>query len=206
MTRRQRQRTERTRLALLAAARSLFEQQGYASTTVADITKAAGRAHGTLYLYFDDKRDLFTALLAGMGESITSHARDLWADEPTIDAIWLGVREFFHVTEENRYLWRLLEEMASVDEAAAKLRADLRTGFVERIQRGIELVADCSADGLDPTLLAELLTAMVFNFARTDQQPTSVDVLAMHVAVVWARGIGLPERDIDALRTRVVAA
>lgn len=206
MTQRQRQRTERTRLALLSAARMLFEQQGYAGTTVAEITKSADRAHGTFYLYFDNKHDLFTALLAGMSDTITSHARELWVDEPTIDAIWHGVRNFFLVAEENRDLWRLVEEMAAVDEAAAALRANLRATFAARIQRGIELEAGPGADRLDPAVLAELLTAMAFRFARTEYLPASADLLALHVTVVWSRGIGLSEREIKALCERVLAA
>lgn len=204
MSKRQRQRTERTRLALLAAARTLFAERGYAATTVAEITRAADRAHGTFYLYFDNKHDLFTALLAGMVETITGHAREVWADEPTLDAIWLGVRDFLHVCEEHRDLWDLLEQMAAVDEAAAGLRAGLRSTFAERIQRGIELTPTRDADELDPAIVAELLTAMVFRFARTGALPSTPDILALHVAAVWARAIGLPQRDVTALHERVL--
>lgn len=204
MTRRQRQRTERTRLAFLSAARSLFQEQGYAATTVGDIAKAAGRAHGTFYLYFDNKHDVFTALLAGMGETITQHARELWLDVPTLEAIWLGVRDFFVVAIDNRDLWRLLEEMAAVDEAAVTLRAHLRAMFAERIRRGIELEAGVEARGLDPVVLAELLTSMVFRFARTGYLPDTPDRTALHVTVVWARGLGLPENEVERLCERVL--
>lgn len=205
VARRQRQRTERTRLALLSAARTLFKQQGYAGTTVAEITRAAGRAHGTFYLYFDSKHDLFTALLAGMGETIVSHARDLWTEESTIDAIWLGVRDFFFGADQNRDLWRLLEEMAAVDEAAAQLRTRLRGSFASRIRRGLELGTGSGRVDLEPAVLADLLTAMAFRFARTGHLPASPDVLALHVTVIWARGIGLPESELDALCERVAA-
>lgn len=204
VTRRQRQRTERTRLALLSAARTLFDQQGYTRTTIAQITHAAGRAHGTFYLYFDNKHDLFTALLAGMGETITRHARDLWKDESTIEAIWLGLRDFFRVVEENRDLWRLLEEMAAVDKSAIVLRTRLRQLFAHRIQRGIELASGPKIRGLDPAILAELLTAIVFRFARTGQLPASAEITALHITVVWARSIGLAESAIRRLRERVL--
>lgn len=206
MTRRQRQRTERTRLAFLSAARTLFEQRGYVATTVREITKAAGRAHGTFYLYFDSKHDVFTALLAGMGETITHHARELWSDVPTLEAIWLGVRDFFDVAADNRDLWQLLQEMAAVDEATLALRSRLRTMFATRIQRGIEIEAHAEGRELDPAILAELLTAMVFNFACNGYLPDSPDVTALHVTVVWARGIGLPEADIERLTARVLAS
>lgn len=205
MARRQRERTERTRRALLSAARSLFAEQGYGKTTVADITRAAGRAHGTFYLYFDNKRDVFSALLATMGETITDHARDLWRGQSPVEAIWLGVRDFFEQVNASRDLWQLMEEMAAVDDGAARLRADLRQSFASRIARGIELSGDGSPQQLDPLITAELLTAIVFRFARRDYLPGDVDTVAFHVTMLWARGLEFPESTLHQLRERVGA-
>lgn len=55
-------RREAYRLAILEAARSLFEAQGFRAITMADIAKAAGVAKGTLYNYFDSKEEVFAAL------------------------------------------------------------------------------------------------------------------------------------------------
>ncbi len=205
MAKRQRQRTERTRLALLSAARELFRERGYEGVTVAEIADRAERAHGTFYLYFDNKLDVFSALLAEMGDEITQRARETWTGDSVVDAVWQGVRNFFITSQENADLWHLLETMAAVDSSAAQLRYQLRESFTARIQRGIELSRTPATQHLDPTVLAHVLTAMVFRFARLGQLPAEAGALALHVTVLWARGLGYPEDELADLEQRVLS-
>src|SRR5687768_15721238 len=74
---------------LVAAAKRCFSSKGYHATTVDDITRAAGVAKGTFYLYFDEKREIyyevirsFMQLIKDIGASITATSadpRDLFA-------------------------------------------------------------------------------------------------------------------------------
>lgn len=48
---------------LTAAALALFVERGYASTRLDDIAARAGVSKGTLYLYFDNKEELFKAVI-----------------------------------------------------------------------------------------------------------------------------------------------
>ena len=48
--------------AILKAARTLFSQQGYKTTSISEITDMAGIATGTFYLYFESKPQLFMDL------------------------------------------------------------------------------------------------------------------------------------------------
>lgn len=54
-----------TRELILQTAVALFARQGYASTTISQITEACGVAKGTFFNYFDSKE----AILLGVGES-----------------------------------------------------------------------------------------------------------------------------------------
>lgn len=56
------ERTAQTRAALLAAARRVFAQRGYAGASVTDIAEEAGYSHGAVYSNFAGKQDLFLAL------------------------------------------------------------------------------------------------------------------------------------------------
>ncbi len=59
---RDRKAPEERRQELVEAASTVFMQKGYAATTVSDITQAAGTAHGTFYVYFEDKESVFDAV------------------------------------------------------------------------------------------------------------------------------------------------
>ena len=48
---------------LLAAAIDLFVERGFASTRLEDVARRAGVSKGTLYLYFDNKEELFKAVV-----------------------------------------------------------------------------------------------------------------------------------------------
>jgi AcrR family transcriptional regulator len=48
---------------LLAAAIDLFVERGFASTRLEDVARRAGVSKGTLYLYFENKEELFKAVV-----------------------------------------------------------------------------------------------------------------------------------------------
>ncbi len=78
---------------ILAAALEVFSRQGYAGTTLDDITAAANLSKGAIYWYFDSKADLFATLL-GERASIFSQlledaAQDAASPLAAIEAMWL---------------------------------------------------------------------------------------------------------------------
>jgi AcrR family transcriptional regulator len=79
------ERSERTRSRLIAAARQLFPERGYADVPVEEIVRRAGVTRGALYHQFPDgKRDLFAAVfdevetevMAGIGETLAGAGLD----------------------------------------------------------------------------------------------------------------------------------
>src|SRR5688572_4749884 len=90
-------RSEATRQRLVAAARPMFAERGYAGVGTEEIVQAAGVTRGALYHHFRDKVDLFAAVAdaaqAEVAHQITSGAEsDGQVDAMT--ALYAGVRRF----------------------------------------------------------------------------------------------------------------
>jgi AcrR family transcriptional regulator len=62
---------------LLEAGMVVFERRGYHAARVDDVVKVAKTSHGTFYLYFSNKEDLFRALLADVARELTGLAESL---------------------------------------------------------------------------------------------------------------------------------
>ena len=69
----------RTRQKVLDAARSLFAERGYEPATIRDIAKGAGMSTGAVFANFQDKAELFEAVLT---EDMTRLAEVVEAGAP----------------------------------------------------------------------------------------------------------------------------
>lgn len=78
MARRTKQDANRTRDALLDAAERVFHLQGVAGTSMKDIAEAAGMTRGAIYWHFNDKADLFNAMMDRVSlplQEVLAHAQ-----------------------------------------------------------------------------------------------------------------------------------
>ena len=78
---------------LLAAALDLFVERGYAATRLDDVAARGGVSKGTLYLYFDNKEELFKAVVRENLVSVLDEAEDYIAQFKGTSSELL--REFF---------------------------------------------------------------------------------------------------------------
>jgi AcrR family transcriptional regulator len=78
---------------LLAAALDLFVERGYAATRLDDVAARGGVSKGTLYLYFDNKEELFKAVVRENLVSVLNEAEDYIAQFKGTSSELL--REFF---------------------------------------------------------------------------------------------------------------
>ncbi|MDY0309230.1 MAG: TetR family transcriptional regulator [Castellaniella sp.] len=84
---------EQTRQRLLDATRALFAAQGFAATSVEQIALDAGYTRGAFYSNFQDKADIFLALLRREHERIMSELQALLEDPPAADQTNLPPRD-----------------------------------------------------------------------------------------------------------------
>ncbi|MBI5256730.1 MAG: TetR family transcriptional regulator [Burkholderiales bacterium] len=86
MARRTKDEALATRHRILDAAELLFQQHGVSRTTLQDIAQAADVTRGAIYWHFEDKADLFNAMMERatlpMEETLAAHAGEADAQDP----------------------------------------------------------------------------------------------------------------------------
>jgi AcrR family transcriptional regulator len=76
MTTTRAQQKQENRAKLVAAARKVFAEKGFAAASARDIVRETDLASGTFYNYFDDKEDAFRAVLDDWAEQARGAARE----------------------------------------------------------------------------------------------------------------------------------
>lgn len=170
--RRQQDRRAETRRALVAAARTLFAQKGYAGTSTPDIVAAAGVTRGALYHHFADKQALFAAVVEEEHAllALTIHqAAEGGEDEPgPIKALIRGGEGFIAAMQDPGRRRILISDAPAVLGRERVDEIDARHGLRTLIE-GVEAAREAGALRDLPTLpLAHLLNAM---FDRAAEAP-----------------------------------
>lgn len=144
----QRERSDATRGALIAAARRLFGVQGYHSTPAEQVVRLAEVTSGALYHHFDGKRSLFRAAFDAVQRSLAERVRKaaLGGADPW-ERLELGVREYLRccLEPEVRQIvlvdgpsalgwdeWRAADAEHHLQPLAAALASAMRAGLIER--------------------------------------------------------------------------
>jgi AcrR family transcriptional regulator len=95
--------SDATRKALIAAARNLFAERGYADVGTEEIVRAAGVTRGALYHHFEGKRELLEAVYVEIEGEVTQKIAEgalAGAAEDPVGAMQAGAAAFLeHCTE-----------------------------------------------------------------------------------------------------------
>jgi AcrR family transcriptional regulator len=195
-------RTERGRKTLrklLDAAVREFAENGFHDASISAITRRAGVALGTFYIYYESKDAIFRALVTDMSERVGLAARD--ALVPGMDALEIeraALGAFLGFAAENKGLYRIIDEAEFVDPESYR-------AHYERIGRRIEerLFAGAEAGtlrtGLGSTEAWAVMGMNVFLGLRyaiwaREGDPDLSDVAAAANRLL-ARGIAKPDVD-----------
>lgn len=190
-------RGERTRAKLVAAARKVFERDGYLNVRLSDISAEAGTAAGSFYTYFSGKEEIFAAVLDSVQEEMLHPHVAETTDSDPIATIEASTRAYLASYRRNAKLMRLLEQVATIDDDFREVRRLRGQAFSKRNARGIrDLQARGLADpGLDPLLMANALSSMVARMAYntyvlgdgwTDEE------LVSNLTRAWCNALGIP--------------
>lgn len=193
-------RAEASRRRLIAAARELFYERGYARTTASDVAAAAGCSLASFYSYFADLNDVLRALVIDFLEessrrdigrwSVTEGRRGLRAMISAFVAHYFEHREFMLVWETARLTDPAIGELARRYTAVYKRRSAI--AFETGIEAGL-IRADHRAEDM-----ADALTAMIERYCfhhivlLRDELATVIESATL-LTDLWADSIDLVE-------------
>jgi AcrR family transcriptional regulator len=155
-------RAERTRAALLTAAREVFEERGFLETKISEICERAGVAYGSFYTHFADKDAVFAELLAVM------RAEPLNGDGP-MARISRANRAYLRAYQANARLMAVFEQVATFSPAMRETYLRAWGVFYDRQERAIRewQRAGLVPDDVDPRIAAVALATMIGRTAYT---------------------------------------
>lgn len=202
-----------TREALIAAALEVFGTTGFTDATISEISRRAGRAHGSFYTYFDSKEAIFREVIRTINQD--EHERRLADPAPsqtaTVTPEQRIARTNDRFVETYRRHARTLasyEELAARDDETRLLRRSTRLGYIERTIASIERwQADGTVDAsIDAEAVAHCLGSMVERVAHMrfvfGDGPDDERMMRA-ISDIWCATLGL---DADDGRRAAVAA
>ncbi|MFN3002478.1 TetR/AcrR family transcriptional regulator [Mycolicibacterium wolinskyi] len=162
--RRQPQRSDQRRTAILEALDEHLMQTGFDALNIAEVARQAGVGRSAFYFYFENKAAAVAALLEPMHDALLA-ANNILADttapprariHDTLDAV-------LRTAEDHRYLFQAMLEARGVSGAVRDMWDQARESFVPTVAAVItaERASGRAPDGADAHVLASLL--MEFN-------------------------------------------
>jgi len=156
---------ERTRQRLLEAAEEEFGERGFHNASISNITRRAGVAQGTFYIYFASKESILRALVEHMSQELRRSQSEAVRDcADRIEAERTGFREFLRFALTHKNLYRIVMQSQFID-------PEIHREYYERLLRGYQRhIAEAQARGEvragDPGALAWALIGMTYFFGK----------------------------------------
>lgn len=145
---------------ILQAARKVFASKDYASATLDDVATVAELSKGTIYLYFQNKADLFLSTFEMGMEQVASIVMDAISDnkDDPISGIKDMVQRNLLFCEENIDLFKIVSSESAMIELHSEIERNL--DFKQRIMgtmlQSITALADFIQYGIDLGILRKV--------------------------------------------------
>ncbi len=133
-------RGEATRRRILDAAEAVFGESGYYEASISEITRRAGVAQGTFYIYFSSKHEIFVELVEDIGKRLRAVTNAAIVDATDrLDAEKRGFLAFFEFTATHRRIYHIMQEANRVaPEVAQAYYRSISHGYVRNLNAAME--------------------------------------------------------------------
>ena len=187
-----------TRVRLVAAARRVFERDGFYQSRVADICEQAGISQPSFYTYFHTKEEIFREVVASVDTELLKRPES-GPDDGPIERLRAANRRFLEFYRDNAAILSVIDQVNAFDqELRADRFAESQQGFARAIKRRIRFYQDegFADPRVDPGFAAVALGNMVFGtasemFLRRETTQADLDRAVDQLTLLWANAVGL---------------
>ena len=182
---------------LLEAGMVEFEGRGFHGVRVDDVVRRAGISHGTFYLYFSNKEDLFKALLRDALHDMEIVAGDfpvVTHDDTGLTVLRQWVRKFFSAYDAHATVIRILSSADLVPDAVYGDGLRLFFSIAEAMRTGMTAAAQAAGkqqDRAELTAVACLMMLERVNYLISTEVQLPVDEMADRIADIMFAAFGL---------------
>src|SRR5215467_4790207 len=182
---------------LLDAGMVEFEERGFHGVRVDDVVRRAGISHGTFYLYFSNKEDLFKALLKDALHDMEIVAGDfpvVTHDDTGLTVLRQWVRKFFRAYAAHATVIRILSQADLVPEEVFGDGLRLFFSIAEAMTTGMTAAAHAAGkqqDRAELTAVACLMMLERVNYLISAEVQLPENEMADRIADIMFAAFGL---------------
>ena len=197
-----------TRARLIAAAKEVFEQDGFLDARISDIAEKAGLSHGSFYHYFESKEEVFREVVAEMDERLSAPMTNIVLDPNSplspFDRLQEAMLLWLEAYRDESRIMGVIEQVSRFDPEVAASRFERQQSTLEDIAHSIRSLQRRGLidERLDPTITAAALGAMTRRFPEAWLVERVIDDdfddVVEQFTFIFARALGLDvsERDL----------
>jgi len=190
-------RTVRTREKLLVAARHVFLENDFQTTTISQIIKRAGVGYGTAYVHFEGKDELLIVLMEDVMDRFHQVAEQPFEPGTAEEAqkqIEQQAMAFLQLAEQEREMLRVVEQAIGISYVIRTKWKHIRERFIERISCDIRYAqrTGLARPDLNPALVARgwFFANEMYLFEVVREETTaSIEEIAKTLTAVYTTGL-----------------
>ena len=185
---------EKKRRDIIDAAAKLFATRPFHEVRLEDVAAAAHVGKGTVYIYFQNKEELysslrregFAAVVDRLNQQIDSDAASAWEVLRSI------VRELVSFAKGHPYFFQLMRDglHPKRDQAILEKRTELAKLIERTIRRGIRSGEMCDPH---PQLTAQFIPSLVRSAMIFGPSDLSADIISNHILRILGSGLARRE-------------
>ena len=147
-----------TRARLVAAAKDVFEEDGFLDARVSDVAERAGLSHGSFYHYFESKEEVFREVAAAVDERLSSPLDSvIHGTGSPHQRIREAMRRHLEIYREEARIMGVIEQVSRFDAKVGEARFARHRHYLDQMA---ESITGLQRRGLiDPGLNAQIVAA-----------------------------------------------